>query len=90
MKKTGLAALILIAFLIGCGTSTAVQQLLVPPARAQTNPQRFEYHCVKIFRMEPEELGPMFSKLGAEGWELSIPIAMVQGQTLGACFKRPL
>ncbi len=90
MKKLGLVVAILITFLIGCGAGTVVQQVLVPPAQARINPQRWQYHCEKVMWMAPEELTLLFNRFGAEGWELSMPYAKEQGGTLGACFKRPL
>ena len=65
MKRVWWGIAIFIAFFVGCGASSVVQQLIVPPARADTNPIRWEYHCVKAFHMEAEELTTLFNQFGA-------------------------
>jgi hypothetical protein len=82
MKRTAALSLI---FIVGCVAGATTAQLVVPKARAGTNPQRWEYHCA-------EGLGtPQMNASGAEGWEL------VTASSRGAstawtlmCFKRPL
>jgi len=73
-------------FLLGCLASQVVgTHLAVPPARAQTSPQRWEYACEAVYEME--QIAPRLNEYGAQGWELTTLDA-----TGGAliCLKRPL
>lgn len=73
-------------FLLGCLASQVVRTHFdVPPARAQTSPQRWEYAC-EVF-LAVEEIVPRLNEYGAQGWELTTLDA-----TGGAyvCLKRPL
>jgi hypothetical protein len=67
-------------FLAGCATA-GVAGHLVPPVRAGTTPQKWEYHCVQYWgHPAPADL----NAIGAQGWEL---VANSQNEF---CFKRPL
>jgi hypothetical protein len=76
----------LFAFGVGCGAGVGAANLVVPPARAGTNPQRWEYQCVE--ERQPETVTAAANKLGAQGFELA-SAAGVGGYELW-CFKRPL
>jgi hypothetical protein len=84
LTKTSLA---LVAFLAGCGASAVASQLVIPSARAGTNPTRWEYLCLIA---EPHLTGrskrdvEAFNAAGAEGWELATT------GNAAWCFKRPL
>jgi len=74
MKRHGFIAIV---FLIGCATGGVASQLVVPPARAGTNPTRWEYLC------SMQEEGNMTAELnheGAQGWEL---VSVVPRRTTG-------
>jgi hypothetical protein len=89
-----------LAFGVGCGagygagaTATA-SSFVVPPARAGTNPARWEYTCMVLPARasgptpDQNELANM-NKAGAEGWELATVQGGGQFNTV-LCFKRPL
>jgi hypothetical protein len=79
MNRAKTAAMLLVVFFAGCA---AERLLVVPPARAETNPQRWEYACFKYF-----DIGSTTEKaneFGAQGWE------MVSASNVPWCFKRPL
>jgi hypothetical protein len=80
MKQHVLIALI---FVIGCATGGVASKLVVPPARADTNPTRWEYHCVDMNDLEATKLNP----LGAEGWEM-VSVAVHPRNFFTSCFKR--
>jgi hypothetical protein len=71
------------AFLVGC-VASRVAYLVVPPARAGTFPQRWEYYCFN--GGGPEELTSLMNKFGQQGWEL----AGTNSHWSTWCFKRPL
>jgi len=81
MRSFFLGLSISVAFVAGCVAS----QFIVPPARAGTNPMRWEYAC-------PIDTSPAWNdssialanRMGAEGWEL------VTAASKALCFKRPL
>jgi hypothetical protein len=80
-------------FVLGCVASQIASTFVVPPARAGTNPTRWEYHC-----FAGNASTEYFNKLGQQGWEL----AGAAGAGAGAgnsfdkelqlqwCFKRQL
>ena len=78
-----------LVFLIGCAVGGASSQLVAPPARAGTNPTRWEYRCLD----ENESMETNYNKLGAQGWEMATATTTKLG-TLGGeagyiyCFKR--
>jgi hypothetical protein len=82
MNRAKTAFALLAVFFAGCA---AERLLVVPPARAGTSPQRWEYACGKLGTYDdPPDFAAVANKFGAQGWELS---------TLGGywyCFKRPL
>jgi hypothetical protein len=69
----------------------AARDLVVPPARAGTNPTRWEHRCyiAKWGDWKPyEDLDRLANKAGREGWVMSGgPSAEA---TNLVCFKRPL
>jgi hypothetical protein len=83
MSQAKTALVLLVVFFAGCA---AERLLVVPPARAGTNPQRWEYFC----RDEGTAgfVTKMANQAGQEGWEL----VAVGGGSLNDtwCFKRPL
>jgi hypothetical protein len=64
----------------------------VPPARAGTNPTRWEYMCLQ----STDQITANANRLGAEGWELAAASGAGWGQGVFAdhvmvwCFKRSL
>jgi hypothetical protein len=82
MSQAKKIAFFLGVFFLGC----AAERLIVPPARAGTTPQRWEYTC-------KDETGDgdattMANQMGREGWELATAGTHAYGATW--CFKRPL
>ena len=78
-KKLSIALGFVVAFLAGC---VLHQSFVVPPARAETNPPRWEYACVEA----TEQITMASNRFGAEGWEM----AAAAGPGWGIwCFKRP-
>jgi hypothetical protein len=74
MKRHGFIAVI---FLIGCATGGVASQFVVPPARAGTNPTRWEYLCKAQVAGNPSATEfsswgwtTELNRWGAEGWEL--------------------
>ena len=76
MMGVGLA----LGLAIGC----AAAPFVVPPARAGTNPQKWEYSCFDDFGAE--SVGSKANQMGAQGWEM----AAAAGGKSTWCFKRPL
>ena len=74
-------------FLIGCAVGGISSQFVAPPARAGTNPQRWEYYCIENL----ENIHERSDKLGAEGWEMVTATAVPGAATFYYmwCFKRP-
>jgi hypothetical protein len=97
MKQRGFIALV---FIIGCATGgvssqLASSQLIVPPARAGTNPTRWEYLCASNSMLLSSDM----TRSGSEGWELvsAVPVHEEHESPAGSradgfvyCFKRPL
>jgi hypothetical protein len=93
MKQRGFVAIV---FLIGCATGGVASQLAVPPARAGTTPTRWEYLCQE----GADKLVTALNRAGAEGWELTAMIPMLQSRSavggelhvdlIVTCFKRAL
>lgn len=76
-----------LVFILGCATGSVAAQLVVPPARAETPPARWEYFCG-----EGTASTKQFNTFGAQGWELATmtttpPRAFAGVETL-FCFKR--
>ncbi len=80
-----------VAFIVGCAASQVASQIVVKPARAGTNPQKWEYYCIR-----GNATTDGFNKLGAEGWELTAGGGAAYGTgkkgtvVFQWCFKRPL
>jgi hypothetical protein len=81
MSQAKTAFVLLVVFFAGCAASAA-SHLVVPPARADTNPQRWEYACGSGASVE--KVATMAAQMGQQGWEMS----GVSGAIW--CFKRPL
>ena len=88
--KPGTVGLVLASFVIGCGaaqlaSSQRVARLVVPDARAGTNPTRWEYTCSE--NLTANDL----NALGAKGWELAAAAGPAYDHTQPIwCFKRAL
>ena len=85
MKQTKWALMILVAFFVGCATSSVVSQLLVPEVHAGTNPPRWEQLCVIETRVDA--INERAKAMGEAGWEL---IGVTDAGGGLACYKRPL
>lgn len=91
MKHPGLLALV---FVIGCATGGVAAQMVIPAARAGTNPQRFEHLCTQ------GATDKQLAEAGAEGWEMVSAFASqyrddwqgrhAEARQYAFCFKRPL
>ncbi len=70
-----------LVFVAGC----VAAQFIVPPVRAGTTPQKWEYICLGGGPGEQvnEELMKTFNDSGAQGWEMF-------ASWNANCFKRPL
>ena len=81
MRKGFIVALSVAAgIVVGCAVASS--PLIVPPVRAGTTPQKWEYICFDI----PSSFGEItreLNKLGSQGWEV---FAVFKG----SCAKRPL
>ena len=75
-KKIILGLSLAVTFLVGC----LVGQVVIPPVRAGTNPQRWEYMCAPNSEA---------NKAGAQGWEL-VQIEKGTSFSNNWCFKRTL
>jgi hypothetical protein len=75
------------AFVLGCA-ATQLGPRIVPPARAGTAPQKWEYTCLQTVEKDPQKVATIANKYGQEGWELSAAIPADFWATW--CFKRPL
>ena len=84
MKRLVLALSLTIAFLVGCLTATVATKFVVPPIKAGTNPQKWEYHCFylddvgkkgnqneykTVETFAIDDFNEYMNKLGSEGWE---------------------
>jgi hypothetical protein len=89
MSQAKKVALLLGVFFIGCA---AEHFIVVPPARAGTTPQRWEYACERA----NDDVTKMANRYGIQGWELAAAAgeawggAMAHDETMIWCFKRPL
>jgi hypothetical protein len=92
MRRTERVLFVLVVFFAGCAASQVAARYVVPPARADTAPQRWEYACQRA----TEDITPMANKFGAQGWEMVTAAGAGWGEGLAAnhtmvwCFKRPL
>ena len=86
VKQINVSLMILSAFLAGACSILVAQPLIVPPAHADTNPQKWEYSCLAVKGFQLTAVNPPeMQAYGREGWEL----ASGGGDGL-ICFKRPL
>jgi hypothetical protein len=85
MRNSNSLAVLLLGIVVGCAAGATGRGLIVPPARAGTTPQRWEYACAKIGSSEQAEMAA--NALGQQGWELA---AGGGGGYVLFCFKRPL
>ena len=88
MKRLVIALSLTVAFLVGCLTATVASNFVVPPIKAGTNPQKWEYTCFRKYADLLDETKSLSDKLGSQGWEMS----STAGGPFGVvyCFKRPL
>ncbi|MBC8133508.1 MAG: hypothetical protein H7X95_11055 [Deltaproteobacteria bacterium] len=90
MKSTQ-AAVLGAVFVIGCAVGGASSHFVVPPARAGTNPTRWEYYCLETGE---EGFLQKCNQLGAQGWEMAAGAGAGAGtgwdktMKLTWCFKR--
>ena len=86
-QKLSIALGFVVAFLAGC---VLHQSFAVPPARAGSNPARWEYACFEAI----EHLTTTANRFGAEGWEMVAAAGVATGSGLLSeekmiwCFKR--
>jgi len=85
MKKLCLAMALTITFLVGCITAHVASDLVVPPARAGTSPQKWEFMCVRDTDLS--RIQNIANKAGSEGWDMA---SAAGGVVMIWCFKRPL
>jgi hypothetical protein len=81
MRQAKAAVMLLLGIVIGCA---AERLIVVPPARAGTSPQRWEYAC-RDTPWGTEAKTQMANQFGEQGWDLAGVIVGSQW-----CFKRPL
>ena len=91
MKRLCLAMALTIAFLFGCITAHVAPDLIAPPARAGTSPQKWEYFCMVPdysggFGRVTEKGVKELNDVGRQGWEL----VTAYSEKSSFCFKRPL
>jgi len=76
-----------VLFLVGCATGGVASRIAIPPARAGTSVQQWEYTCLKNADTST------MNSAGREGWEMlsSMPVQGAGGITndFWYCFKRP-
>ncbi len=88
MSQLTKVALLLAVFFLGC----VAQRLIVPPARAGTTPQRWEYACDETDPGASDAMS-MANKYGGQGWEM---VTTGEGgvgafsRRVTYCFKRAL
>jgi hypothetical protein len=88
MSKPKMVLGLLGAFVLGCA-ATQIAPLVVPPARAGTSPQKWEYYCMAAEGGDlAGKLAGTFNPVGAQGWELVTTAS--SDRVASTCFKRPL
>jgi len=87
MRKLVIALSLTVALLAGCIIGATASRLVVPPVRAGTNPQKWEYKCFDEGGAHSVEAKA--NKLGAVGFEL---VTGSSDRTYNGawCFKRRL
>jgi hypothetical protein len=88
MNKPKIVFGLLGAFLLGC-VASQVTALVVPPARAGTSPQTWEYFCKRVESFPTDQATATFNTFGSEGWEM-VAVATSPGPRDMWCFKRAL
>ena len=88
VKQINTSLMILSAFLAGACSILVAKPLIVPPAHADTNPQKWEYSCAIFTGYKPHleenpKLDEQLQEYGRNGWE------MIDADER-FCFKRPL
>lgn len=83
MKALTLSVALILAMLIGC----VAAQVIIPPVRAGSSPQRWEYLCGNIVFEGMSGFKKIAADAGREGWEL---VGVFGGSGDAYCFKRPL
>jgi len=88
MKRINLGLLFLVVFMAGCMAMMAVQPLIVPPVRANTNPAKWEYLCVQLSPAWKDSAMAKFNEMGSQGWKLSTTYR--NSNIVSHCFERQL
>jgi len=76
------SAMMGIGLALGLAIGCAAAPFVVPPVRAGTNPQKWEYMCDQ--ETDEDVLVEKANKAGAQGWEMTISNGAL------FCYKRPL
>lgn len=84
MRQSKAVVLVLLGIVVGCA---AERVLSVPPARAGTSPQKWEYACREAFNMNENDENKLANQFGQQGWELA---AVGAANASVWCFKRPV
>ena len=71
----------------GCITGAAVSPLVVPQARAGSDPQRWEFRCTSGVGSADVQIAA--NSFGKQGWEMAGAAGTPRGDSIW-CFKRPL
>jgi hypothetical protein len=87
MSKPKIVLGLLCAVLVGC-VASQMAPFVIPPARAGTSPQKWEYTCVQTIEKAPDKIAAFADKLGQQGWEMAGATAF--DYYADWCFKRPL
>ena len=84
MQKVNLSLLLLVVFLLGACAVMVAQEVIVPPVRAGTEPQKWEYTCPVIPQVWTDASQAKMNEYGSQGWELVLNVKDTH------CLKRPL
>ena len=76
------SAMMGVGLALGLAIGCAAAPFVVPPARAGTNPQNWEYLCFQ--ESYPDKIAEKANKAGAQGWEMILSNGSLY------CLKRPL
>ncbi len=91
VKQINISLMVLSAFLAGACSILVAQPLIVPPAHADTNPQKWEYSCLSQIGSRVRTVNlPEMQAYGLEGWELASGAGEGPTNDRLICFKRPL
>jgi hypothetical protein len=98
MRRSVLILSLTIAFLVGCVATMAARDFVVPPARAGTDPMKWEGMCAfwsDVGIENPSEhasakgWNSKLAEFGGQGWE-PFAVEWEHGSMVSVCFKRPL